>query len=96
MEPQIYQRRMAARQRDPLSSFGRLPVELLREIVKEYLESSQSITTIMHICQHLRHVVLGMTTIWSSIWLLSSKIRPKYRYDDVGDILFVYVNYFSY
>jgi hypothetical protein len=90
MELRSHQREATSRQA-PVSSFVRLPVEILREIVNSYLQYPEKITTIMHICRRLRHVVLGIHTIWSNILLLSRMgYRPKYRYKDVGDIICAY------
>jgi hypothetical protein len=68
--------------------FERLPVEILREVLKLCLNDRQKITTIMQICRRLRHVALGMPAIWCNIRLVERDFGagPQYGYDDVSSI----------
>jgi hypothetical protein len=76
----------------PISSFGRLPTEIIAEIVMIYLIESRKITRIMHISRRLRRIVLEMATVWSSIRLLTAtrtgNRRSDFTYVNVSAIIF--------
>jgi hypothetical protein len=81
-----------------ISSFGRLPTEIITEIMMFYLVESRKITRIMHISRRLRRIVLEMAIVWSSIRLLtatrSGNRRSDFTYVNVSAIIFAYAKVF--
>jgi hypothetical protein len=91
METQVHEK-WDANYATRISPFERLPVEILSEIVEICVSYYEEITTIMHICCRLRHVTLGLPSIWCSIEILSPDNRwgPSYGYSSVCGIYLWY------
>jgi hypothetical protein len=62
-----------------ISSFRRLPTELLRDILNICLLNGQDILVFTQVCSRLREVAIGMTHIWSKISLRSMERIQRYR-----------------
>jgi hypothetical protein len=74
-----------------ISALERLPAELLCHIATIYLSQNHDITIITQICHRIRHVVFGISSIWSAIKLLTTDNNysgPTYAYEDVRDLYF--------
>jgi hypothetical protein len=63
-----------------VTSLGRLPVEILSEIMGVCIQKGVKIHELTHICGHLRDIVVAMTSAWSCI-----RITPFYRFSGYGE-----------
>jgi hypothetical protein len=72
-----------------ISPFEQLPVEILSEIMNIYFSRARSdLPTTMQICRRLRHVVLGLPTLWCNIKILSPRdhLGPRFGYKYVCEV----------